>query len=52
MEDEGRVVEDEVDTGPLLEGHDQYSNGGPFKVATVREKGHVAMETELDARRE
>lgn len=52
IEDEGRIVEDEVDSGPLLEGHDEHSNGGTFKVAATLEEGHVAMETELDARGE
>ena len=52
IEDEGCVVEDEVDSGPLLEGHDEHGDGGTFKVTASLEEGHVAAETELDARGE
>ena len=52
MEDEGCIVQDEVDTSPLLEGHDKDRNSGTFKVTFVLEEGYVATETELDARGE
>jgi hypothetical protein len=51
-EDKGCVVKDEVDTGPLLEGHDEDCDGSASEVASVREEGHVAAETEFDARGE
>lgn len=52
LEDERRVVQNEVDTGPLLERHDKNRHSRALEVSSVGQQASISSQSELDAGRE